>query len=180
MHCRFAFIDFHSSAHATATLLDTRNNFLDGRTLILQYAGADAIRRGAVKGSGSKATAKRHSKLKNGDSGSFSNTNSGFNDVNVEAATAIESESKPFVPVGPAPIPGSFDPDAPLPKKHKETQEERAARRAREAKERGATSRPGEAGSGFKKRTKPGAALATAKRENVGIVISEGKKMTFD
>lgn len=143
---------------------------MDGRTLILQYAGADAIRRGAIKGSGSKATAKRHSKLKNGDSGSFSNSSTGFKNDEEEPT------SKPFIPEGPAPIPGTFDPDAPLPKKHKETQEERMARRAKEGKGNG-NGRDG----GFKKRAKPGAALATAKRENVGIVVSEGiKKVTFD
>jgi len=58
-----------------------------------------------------------------------------------------------------------------LPKKHKETQEERAARRA-------AGGKPG--GNDYKKRAKPGAALSMAKRENVGIVESEGKKTSFE
>ena len=44
---RFAFIDFESTAKATAALLEPRNGRLLGRELIREYAGVDAIRRGA-------------------------------------------------------------------------------------------------------------------------------------
>ncbi len=56
-----------------------------------------------------------------------------------------------------APKPGSFDPDAPLPKRHKETKEERMARRANEG------------GRGPTRRAKPGAALANAQRPARGL-----------
>lgn len=46
---RFAFIDFESTAKATAALLEPRNGRLLGRELIREYAGVDAIRRGASK-----------------------------------------------------------------------------------------------------------------------------------
>ncbi|PWN48834.1 hypothetical protein IE53DRAFT_306582, partial [Violaceomyces palustris] len=140
----FAFIDFHTPAHATRTLIDPRNSYLDGRKLILQFAGADAVRRGAPKGSA--AASSQHSKPRSTD----------------------------------APAPGSFDPNAPLPKKHKETQEERRARRAmvnggsdpRQRQRGSADVRP-------PRREKPGAALANAKRESLGIVASQGNKISF-
>lgn len=67
-----------------------------------------------------------------------------------------------------APQPGTFDPDAPLPKKHKETKEEREARRAANPK--------------TNRRIKPGAALANAQREKVSIDhrASMKAKKTFD
>ncbi len=45
----FGFIDFHTIEQATASLLDSRNTFLDGRKIVLQFASADATRRGASK-----------------------------------------------------------------------------------------------------------------------------------
>ena len=71
--------------------------------------------------------------------------------------------------VGPAPLPGTFDPDAPLPKKHKETKEERIRRREGQGHEAG-------------RRAKPGAALANAQRGKTGIAIDapKGAKKTFD
>jgi len=42
----FAFIDFITPQHATAALLDPRNYSMDGRALKLEFASADAVRRG--------------------------------------------------------------------------------------------------------------------------------------
>ncbi|THH05019.1 hypothetical protein EW145_g5103, partial [Phellinidium pouzarii] len=50
----FAFVDFTSTAHATAALTNPRNRFLDGRKLAVEYASPEAARRGGhrVKGTG--------------------------------------------------------------------------------------------------------------------------------
>lgn len=45
----FAFIDFDSAAQATKALIEPRNARLLGRTLQLEFAGVDAVRRGASK-----------------------------------------------------------------------------------------------------------------------------------
>lgn len=43
---RFAFLDFTSTEHATAALINPRNHRLNGRDLVVEYASADAVRRG--------------------------------------------------------------------------------------------------------------------------------------
>lgn len=50
---RWAFVDFTSIENATAVLLDPRNHRLDGRKLVVEYASAEAVRRGG--GPGAKA-----------------------------------------------------------------------------------------------------------------------------
>ena len=42
-------MDFTSIDHATSVLINPKNHHLNGRELVVQYAGADAVRRGAVK-----------------------------------------------------------------------------------------------------------------------------------
>ncbi|KAJ7368780.1 hypothetical protein DFH08DRAFT_33059 [Mycena albidolilacea] len=45
----FAFADFTSIEHATSVLVNPKNHLLDGRKLTVEYASADAVRRGAPK-----------------------------------------------------------------------------------------------------------------------------------
>lgn len=47
----FAFVDFTSTEHATAALVHPKNHRLDGRKLVVEYASADAVRRGGGPGS---------------------------------------------------------------------------------------------------------------------------------
>ncbi|KAG1815765.1 uncharacterized protein BJ212DRAFT_1358532 [Suillus subaureus] len=42
----FAFLDFTSTEYATAALINPRNHRLNGRDLVVEYASADAVRRG--------------------------------------------------------------------------------------------------------------------------------------
>ncbi|KAG1873638.1 hypothetical protein DFJ58DRAFT_695872 [Suillus subalutaceus] len=42
----FAFLDFTSTEHATTALINPRNHRLNGRDLVVEYASADAVRRG--------------------------------------------------------------------------------------------------------------------------------------
>lgn len=150
----FAFIDFFSPAYATASLIDPRNSKLDGRELLLQYAGADAIRRGAPKGQIGGPRPKREGIQP------FKRPHREAFEPPVEVVKEI---------LGPAPEIGSFDPDAPLPKKHKETKEERIKRREIQ------NAMPN-------RRAKPGAALANTPRGKTGIVVDApvGIKTTFD
>ncbi|UZJ54466.1 hypothetical protein CBS101457_003786 [Exobasidium rhododendri] len=150
----FAFIDFFSPEYATASLIDPRNSRLDGRELTLQYAGADAIRRGAPKGQISHGPRPRRDNQRGPPKRPFND--------------AFETQEA-TVDLGPAPEPGTFDPDAPMPKKHKETKEERIKRR--EIQNASST-----------KRAKPGAALANAPRGKMGIEFNapKGVKKTFD
>ncbi|KIY73956.1 RNA-binding domain-containing protein [Cylindrobasidium torrendii FP15055 ss-10] len=45
----FAFVDFSSVEHATSALVNMRNHSLNGRSLKVEYASADAVRRGALR-----------------------------------------------------------------------------------------------------------------------------------
>ncbi|QRW01759.1 RNA recognition motif protein [Ceratobasidium sp. AG-Ba] len=42
----WAFLDFLSTAYATAVLVNPRNHYLNGRKLVLEYGSPDAVRRG--------------------------------------------------------------------------------------------------------------------------------------
>lgn len=168
----FAFVDFFTPAHATATLIDPRCTRLDGRDITLQYAGADAVRRGAVKGSAA-ASAGTHSGDRAHKSGARPWAYGGErpakrarDDAYAEGAEQTEEF------LGPAP-PKHFDPDAPVEKVHKPTREERLAKRAADA----AAGR-----GGPQRRAKPGAALANAQRGQTGIVTegTPATKITFD
>ncbi|SPO31461.1 related to RNA-binding protein rnp24 [Ustilago trichophora] len=142
----FGFLDFHTVEQATSSLLDPRNTFLDGRKIVLQYASADATRRGASKQQKTAIVAKRPNQLRVGF-----HRKPRFNN----------QEDRP------PPVPGSFDANVELPKKHKETKEERIARRQSQ-------------GTNTQRRARPGAALANAQRASTAVVQSTGTKVTFD
>ena len=46
--CRWAFVDFHLPEMCTRALLNVRNHMLDGRALVVEYASAEAVRRGGI------------------------------------------------------------------------------------------------------------------------------------
>ncbi|KAK0206984.1 hypothetical protein DFS33DRAFT_1318229 [Desarmillaria ectypa] len=48
----FAFVDFSSIENATAALINIKNHHMNGRDLVVEYASADAVRRGASKPKG--------------------------------------------------------------------------------------------------------------------------------
>jgi hypothetical protein len=118
----------------------------------LQFASADAVRRGAPKSQGSSGPRPYRDSKKAAP----------FKRRHEDAFVEVKQD------LGPAPEPGTFDPDAPIVKKHKETQEERQKRR--------------EAQGGSTRRLKPGAALANAQRGKTSIAIDapQGVKKTFD
>ena len=59
---RFAFVDFTSVEHATNALINPRNHRLNGRDLVVEYASADAVRRGGGNGGPKNAKQERQGK----------------------------------------------------------------------------------------------------------------------
>ncbi|KAG6854365.1 hypothetical protein C0991_007870 [Blastosporella zonata] len=153
----FAFVDFTSIEHATASLINPKNHQLNGRKLVMEYAGAEAVRRGAPKVKREEGSApsrrdgpaysKRHERpeRKPRQDASWSND---------KTEEQVEQEHTPAVPA--AGHRGHRDP------------EERKTFAGKERREKGPRSRP-----------KPGAALALAKRESAAILPSKGNKITF-
>lgn len=168
----FAFIDFESAAHATASLIDPHNYRLDGRELKMEFAGVDAIRRGASKDllTAAQREGGGHG-IRGGGRGGRGGSRGGRGGGggrfdggpprertwgrSQEEQPTIESDSGYGPPLSTS-RPG-----------HKETQAERQARRERE---------------GPRRRAKPGAALANAQRGKTGIDTSgvEGKRVVFE
>lgn len=178
----FAFVDFHSPAHATASLIDPRNYRLDGRELKIEYASAEAVRRGAPKGSGQGEGSS------GGGRGKWPSPRESVDQrrsapewrVNKGKGPRARHSAEDGRKRNGDGVPSAQEETAASPnveqtesdgKRHKETQAERQARREREAKE-----------GKSKKRAKPGAALANAQRGKTGIDLSgeAGTKTTFD
>jgi len=153
--CRFAFVDFTSIEHATAVLINPKNHHLNGRTLVVEYAGADAVRRGAPKSA--KPVDRPEHKGRGGRRPPRADNPRYRTDrppkqaeeklEAVETAATVEPRQK-----------------MPWDGKDRSTKGENV---------------DGVRHKGPKTRPKPGAALALAKRESVAIVPSEGKKITF-
>ena len=153
--CRFAFVDFTSIEHATAVLINPKNHHLNGRTLVVEYAGADAVRRGAPKSA--KPVDRSEHKGRGGRRPPRADNPRYRTDrppkqaeeqpEAVETAATVESRQK-----------------KPWDGKDRSTKGDNV---------------DGIRHKGPKTRPKPGAALALAKRESVAIVPSEGKKITF-
>jgi RNA recognition motif-containing protein len=157
---RWAFVDFTSIDHATAALVNPKNHHLDGRNLVVEYASAEAVRRG---GGGP-----RPKKIEGGGRGSSTKKwDSGLDHKKKDEST------RPRIT---------------------ETTETTAGVTEGTVQRQQAQSRldhpPHEnSGSGVRKggpkdrvsrnRTKPGAALALAKRESAAIIPSQGKKIKF-
>ena len=149
----FAFLDFHSVDLATATLINRKNYAWDGRALLLQYASEDAAKRA---GSGPKRNHRvpRTERTLGMDKAIMRPPKRKF-----EPVAVVDVNPEPIAPSADIPEPAS----AP----------EHLAPPARKNDQRG---KKWEAAG----RPRPGAALAMAKREKVGIVEAQGNKITFD
>lgn len=175
----WAFVDFHTLEHATASLIDApATHRLLGRQLEVAYASPDAVRRGAKKAVrradtekpkpvrlGKNARLQKREQEQQEQEGRPVMRQWGVAAATTEASGASVSEAAP----APVPTPAApFDPDAPLAKAHKPTQAERAAARAARPKKGPSSSRPA-----------PGAALAHAQRGPTAAAPA-GTKTTFD
>ncbi|GAA5842472.1 hypothetical protein JCM3766R1_004424, partial [Sporobolomyces carnicolor] len=169
----WAFVDFHLPAQATRALLNLHNHSLNGRALNVEYASAEAVRRGGL---GTRAASKANgaARARGGDydddngerpaRGGDKRKGRDWDDSDVVAAATAASAASG----------GSGFYDGPP-----------AARRAPRGDgfggDRGSRrdDRAAKGGRGTE-RAKPGAALAMAQRASEGIVQSTGKKTTFD
>ncbi|KAG5648807.1 hypothetical protein DXG03_000156 [Asterophora parasitica] len=150
----FAFVDFTSIEHATASLINPKNHHLNGRKLVVEYAGAEAVRRGAPKAKWEEGAAppkrrdgppqKRFEKSERPERKPRQYWHNDKVDEPVDPAIAAETEAEGTKP------------------------RYRGEERGEGRREKGPRSRP-----------KPGAALALAKRESAAIVPSKGNKITF-
>ncbi|KAK4704659.1 hypothetical protein P7C70_g1554, partial [Phenoliferia sp. Uapishka_3] len=170
----WAFIDFHMPEQCTRALLNIRNHSLNGRTLVVEYASAEAVRRGGI---GTRAAINANRGGRGGAAGGRGNgrpaampkKNRDWDDADVIS----DAKSR------------SFEEDG--------GDEEKATRgefgfRPSGGGGRGAPrggARGGRGGGRGGKpessvRAKPGAALASAQRASEAIVESQGRKITFD
>lgn len=148
-------MDFLTTEYATEALINPKNFSLDGRKLVVEYAGADAVRRGAVKPGREDGVAP---KPNNRDPQSRRSTRPQRSErqQNRQAKTHIET-----------PVDTAVEVEA--------EDGERPTAHTRD------TRKPGRDGKlkGPRNRPKPGAALALAKRESAAILPSQGQKITF-
>ncbi|TFK93579.1 RNA-binding domain-containing protein [Polyporus arcularius HHB13444] len=146
----WAFVDFTSTEHATAALTNPRNHQLNGRKLVVEYASPEAVRRG-----GGGPPRKEREQGETGGRGK-------------QFGTKRERPSRPR----------QDDAQGGGEEGEEEAQDRPAKRRrsnAEDSKDRGRD----KGGKGARPRSKPGAALAMARREDVSIVPSQGKKIVF-
>ncbi|KAH9965888.1 hypothetical protein BC827DRAFT_1125129 [Russula dissimulans] len=146
----FAFVDFTSTEHATAALIHPKNHQLDGRKLVVEYASADAVRRGGGEGHKPKKTS--------ADGSSKGHTRSKKRD----SAVGDGAKMKGNTAITTTPL---------KPREEKDTAASRGGGMSVQSKSNHGTR---------KSRPTPGAALALAKREQVAIVPSQGRRKTFD
>jgi len=146
---RFAFVDFQTTEHATSALINLKNHHLNGRDLVVEYASADAVRRGTPKGPHQKSSGnviqpliQTRQKKPHADKDTPSQKKTGVDEKAESAQIPLEQKEGSH---------SKWKPPA--------------------ARDRG--------GRKPKGRPKPGAALALAKRESAAIVPSLGQKITF-
>ncbi|KAI9001420.1 hypothetical protein BD414DRAFT_474575 [Trametes punicea] len=154
----WAFVDFTNTEHATAALTNPSNHQLDGRKLVVEYASPEAVRRG---GGGPPRTDKGQ-KGRKGQKGQKSPGKRDRSDHAEGAADDAETDSRPT-------------------KKRRtdDGDDADAGAKAARGKKADSVGKGGKGGKGPRPRAKPGAALAQAKREDVAIVPSQGKKIVF-
>jgi hypothetical protein len=152
---RFAFVDFTSIENATAVLINPKNHHLNGRTLVVEYAGADAVRRGAPKSA--KPVDRPEHKGRGGRRPPRADNPRYRTDRPPKQAEEQPEAVETAATVEPRQ-------NKPWDGKDRSTKGDNV---------------DGVRHKGPKTRPKPGAALALAKRESVAIVPSEGKKITF-
>lgn len=167
----WAFIDFTNPENATAALVNPKNHRLDGRSLVVEYASPDAVRRGGFgprpklgDPAGEQGGSSRRPE-RVGPRGLKQRDRSGVDsqgqeqDQSADKGRGWKGSREAGAQVGVVVT-------------------EHAAAEVEAPRKKYEDSGPG-GYKGVKGRSKPGAALALAKRESTAIVASEGKKITF-
>ncbi|PFH49265.1 hypothetical protein AMATHDRAFT_148084 [Amanita thiersii Skay4041] len=150
----FAFVDFVTTEDATTALVNPKNFLLNGRKLVVEYASPDAVRRGASKETDAHVHGPKSNKKRKPTSQA---TTQGQGEDGVEEGEREDAEAEA----------------EPALKRQRFDKSERGSRQFDKphGKQQG--------GRGFKSRTRPGAALASAKRESAAIIPSQGAKIVF-
>ncbi|KAM0789004.1 hypothetical protein ACM66B_003072 [Microbotryomycetes sp. NB124-2] len=164
----WAFVDFKSLEHATRALLNPRNHTLAGRSLNVEYASLDAVRRGGFKVPGAPSRQQKRSETAPSD-GSAAPRHQQRGDkrkaqVLDDSAVRQSASSMAFGSSRDEARTTTYDDSVPPPK----------PKTRRIGNENRSEGRDGG------KRAKPGAALATAQRASEAIVASRGKKVVFE
>ncbi|KAL1754761.1 hypothetical protein FB107DRAFT_263071 [Schizophyllum commune] len=182
----FAFIDFGTKEYAEEALINPRNHHLNGRDLQVEFASAEAVRRGAPRQPAEKDVDGRPARPHKGKSAGYDRTkpkNPGSNKAAQKEASALKreksgkpsKEEKKRRRKEAAGLLGNRGRDREGGGEGGEEQEEKTEGGKWDRKaDRGRPTRPMRHG-----RQKPGAALAGAPRQSAAILPSQGKKMTF-
>ena len=152
-------MDFTTVEHATAALTNTKNHFLGGRKLVVEYASPEAVRRG---GAGPRERPEKK-KVTEGDA-----------DAEIKPSQRRGDRVRPTRKRKAEDDDAAEEADATRPTKRSRagtTDDAGDASRRRDSRQQ----RDGKP----KTRARPGAALASAKRETMSIVPSQGKKIVF-
>ncbi len=148
---RFAFVDFSSIENATAALINIKNHHMNGRDLVVEYASADAVRRGASKPKAPDVREKRKRPFDKSQKKREPNR-----EHKRVKGTGVEDDG----------VEEGDDDSHPVPKRNKFEGGER---------------RGGTGPANYRNRPRPGAALAQAQRQSAAILPSSNsaKKITF-
>ena len=175
----WAFIDFLTAKQATAALVNGKNHYLNGRALTLEFASADAVRRGGGRMDGAASV----SGPAKGERRQFDKRRQRPDYDEAVPEEGAKEEDQPVKqafyrpPLETNPYAASEASRAAAAiiqaggKVHKPNKAERKVLRDQKAKEERDNS---------KRRVKPGAALADAKREKMAILPAAGKKVVFE
>ncbi|KAJ4479105.1 hypothetical protein J3R30DRAFT_3657179 [Lentinula aciculospora] len=167
----FGFVDFSSTDNATSALINPKNHHLNGRNLVVEYASADAVKRGpnkpksAPRGLGDFKKKTGPSPRGNGPQ------NKPFHRTDRDLGT---SEEKPTHSYRDKPD-SRRDAQMFQTVDHEESTTPLGGRRPRGKEYDSGLPRH----KGPRNRPKPGAALAQAKRQSAAIVPTSGKKIVF-
>ncbi|KAH7909394.1 hypothetical protein BJ138DRAFT_1010910 [Hygrophoropsis aurantiaca] len=156
----FAFVDFTSIEHATDALVNPRNHRLNGRDLVVEYASADAVRRG---GGGPRPP--KHEGKGQGGNRRENGRSDGFDRQSRSTSRPHRREAQDH----------RNDGDQPE-KQNTEIPTSTTRTRSRDAPPHANKWNSDRVPRG---RAKPGAALAQAPRESAAIIPSQGQKIVF-
>ncbi|GAA5896842.1 hypothetical protein JCM6882_005048 [Rhodosporidiobolus microsporus] len=168
----WCFVDFHLPAQATRALLNLRNHTLNGRKLNVEFASADAVRRGGL---GSRAAGKAAGRARReGGGGRFGDEDGDEQGQRGRKRPRFDNGGGEWDDgaVRDLAAAGGFARDGPL--------HAHGGRRGGAGGFDRDDGRGKKGGVGDGKRAKPGAALANAQRASEAIVASTGRKTTFD
>ncbi|EJD53542.1 hypothetical protein AURDEDRAFT_80002 [Auricularia subglabra TFB-10046 SS5] len=159
----FAFVDFHTTEQATAALIQPRNHHLDGRKLVVEYASADAVRRG---GGGGPRRLRENSGSKSGKRAAAADGQGPAKRARVDAGEDAEMQD---------------DASAAPQKRSGKARPGKSERMLAKGLVAPAAAAGGAAHGKAKsqRRANPGAALADAPRASAAIVPSKAQKIVF-